>query len=111
MHCYYYYYAVVPAVDYIISLTVWCQPHIHPGTLPGLSKYLWIPGYSDKGGCVCCMPIPVQSRDGQSISGSQDTLTRGVVCAVCPSRYNLGMVRVSLDPGYSDKGVVCVGAW
>ena len=54
MHCYYYYYAVVPAVDYIISLTVWCQPHIHPGTLPGLSEYLWIPGYSDKGGCVWC---------------------------------------------------------
>jgi len=42
---------------------------VHPGTIPGWSEYLWIPGYSDKGGCVWCMPIP----------------------------YNPGMARVSLD--------------
>ena len=100
-----------------------CVVYAHPSTIPGWSEYLWIPGYSDKGGCVWCMPIPgwsrdgqsisgsrdtltrgcmpipVQSQDGQSISGSWDTLTRGVVCGVCPSRYNPGMVRVSLDPG------------
>ena len=47
-----------------------------------LLKFIWISGYSDKGGCVWCMPIPVLSRDGQSISGSWDTLTRGFVCSV-----------------------------
>jgi len=36
---------------------------------------------------------------GEGISGSRGTLTRGVVCGVCPSQYNPGMVRVSLDPG------------
>jgi len=68
-------------------------------TQPSLSEYLWIPGYSDKGGCVWCMPISVQFQDGQSISGSWDTLTRGVVCGVHSSQYNPRMVRVSLDLG------------
>jgi len=48
--------------------------YAHPGTIPGWSEYLWIPKYSDKGGCVWCMPIPVQSRDGQNISGFWDGL-------------------------------------
>ena len=38
-----------------------------------LLKFIWIPGYSDNGGCVWCMPIPVQSH-------------------CCP-----GMARVSLE--------------
>jgi len=114
-----------------------CVVCTHPSTIPGWSEYLWIPGYSDKGGCVWCMPIPVQSRDGQSISGchdtltrgvdcvwcmpipvqsrdgqsisgSRDTLTRGIVCGVCPSQYNPGMVSVSLDPGIlCQGGCVC----
>ena len=51
-------------------------------------------GISDRGGCVECMVIPVSSQDGQSISGSQDTLTEGGGGWYCP-----GMVRVSLNPG------------
>ena len=37
--------------------------------------------------------IHVLSRDGQSTSGSRDTLTGGAVC-MCPSMYCPGMVRV-----------------
>ena len=44
------------------------------------------------------MPIHVLSRDGQSISGSQDTLTGGGGAVyMCPSMYCPGMVRVSRD--------------
>ena len=43
--------------------------YAHPGTIPGWSEYLWILGYSGK----------------------------GVVCGVCPSRDDPGMVRVSLE--------------
>jgi len=105
--------------------------YAHPGTIPGWSEYLWILGYSDKGGCVWgvlilvqsrdgqsvsgsrdtltsgCMPISVQSWDGQSISGCRDTLTRGVVCGLYSSRYNPGMVRVSLDLGIVWRGWMC----
>ena len=59
---------------------------------------------STEQGETCLMPRPCrsspvrpQSRDGRSISASWDTLTRGVVCGVCPSQYNPGMARVSLD--------------
>ena len=96
-----------------------CVVYAHPGTIPGWSEYLWVLGYSDRRGCVCvCHAILLLSSDGQSISGSQDTLTRGD-CVWCmlilrkvtgsqdtltegggvPIRYHPGMVRVSLDPG------------
>ena len=50
----------------------------HPCTVPGWSEYLRILGYSDRGGCSVLVPIHVLSWDGQSISGSWDTLTRKV---------------------------------
>ena len=40
-----------------------------------------------RGGCVECMLILVLSWDFQSISGSRDTLTCGVVWSACSSRY------------------------
>jgi len=53
----------------------------------------------------------IQSRDGQSISGSSDTLTRGVVCGVYSSQYNPGMVGVSLDLGIVWQGVDVWCVW
>jgi len=53
----------------------------------------------------------VQSRDGQSTSGSGDTLTRGVVCGVHSSRYNPRMVRVSLALGIVWQGVDVWCVW
>ena len=49
------------------------------------------------GGCSVHVPIHVLSWDGQSISGSRDTLM-GAVC-MCPSMHCPGMVRVSWDLG------------
>jgi len=69
-----------------------------------LLKFIWISGYSDKGGCVWCMPIPVLSRDGQSISGSWDTLTRGFVCSVTHPSTIPGWSEYLWILGYSDKG-------
>ena len=43
--------------------------------------------------------IHVLSRDGQSILGSQDTLTGGGGGVQCSSMYSPGMVRVSWDLG------------
>ena len=32
------------------TLTGVCVVYTHPGTVPGWSEYLWIPGYSDRAG-------------------------------------------------------------
>ena len=47
-------------------------------------------------GCSVHVPIRELSWDGQSISGSQDTLT-GVAVCLCPSMCCPRMVRVSHD--------------
>ena len=82
-----------------------CLCPAHPCTVPGWSEYLGISGYSDGwggGGCSVHVPIHVLSRDGQSISGSRDTLTGlgggggRVQCACAHPRTVLGW-SVSCD--------------
>ena len=52
--------------------------------------------------------VLVLSWDGQSISGSWDTLTNGVQCAcACPGTVP-GWSEYLGVSGYSDKGVHCV---
>ena len=91
-------------------------PHIHPSqTIPGSRDTLTIPGLyrdghtahttplvrvSQDSGILWqgwCVLIPVQSQDGQSISGSWYSLAAVDVWCVWSSHYCPGMARVSLE--------------
>ena len=56
------------------------------------------------------VPIHVLSRDGQSILGSRGTQTRAAMC-MCLSVYCLGMVKVSWDLGILWQGAIHVLSW
>jgi len=58
-----------------------CVVYAHPGMILGWSEYLWIPGYSDKGGLCVVYAHP------------------GMI---------LGWSEYLWIPGYSDKGGLCV---
>ena len=69
---------------------MWCMP-IPVQSQDGQS----IPGSQDTQGW--CVLVPVQSQDGQSISGSWDSLAGVDVWCVWSSHYCPGMARVSLE--------------
>ena len=71
-----------------------CVVYAHPGTIRGWSEYLWIPGYSDKGVYAHSGTIPGWS-EYLWIPGWSEYL------------WIPGWSEYLWIPGYSDKGVVC----